>query len=134
MHRRKVPKTRLQKKFEKLERLKRYTKNWDQIRRGVYKRDGYRCRCCGKSHCKLNCHHIVLLRVSKSNDLRNLITLCDECHGEIEQRGLTILKSGGHKVDVVRMTARYLIEKKLLIKNRRLQDKSDTQRDYEEKI
>jgi hypothetical protein len=81
----------------------------------VYQRDGYRCRSCGKHRGevkKLNAHHILLLRVSKTNDERNLITLCDQCHRIIENKALALLKSGGHKRDVVRMTYRYLLEQK----------------------
>jgi 5-methylcytosine-specific restriction endonuclease McrA len=111
---------RFQQKYERLKRAKRYGKNWDQIRKFVYKRDGYRCRACGKSHCKLNAHHIILLRIIQSNDPRVLITLCDECHSELEKKGIKILQNGGHKNDVVRMTARYLIEKKTKKKEEKL--------------
>jgi len=102
--------------WERIQRKKRYGPCWDDIRQMVYKRDGYRCRACGrpriKGH-KLNCHHIILLRVSQTNDVRNLITLCDECHIELEQKGLKLLKAGLHRRDIVRMTYRYLIEKKI---------------------
>ena len=108
----KRPKSKQQSNFEKLERAKRYTPYWDEIRKMVYERDGHRCRACGRAHCKLNAHHIVLVRISGCNDPRNLITLCDECHAEVEQKGIRILQSGGHKNDVIRMTYRYLIEKK----------------------
>jgi hypothetical protein len=118
----KRPKSSQQSRYEKLERVKRYTPYWDTIRKTVYARDGYRCRACGRSHCKLNAHHIVLLRVSKSNDMRMLITLCDECHAEIEQKGIKILQSGGHKNDVVRMTYRYLIEKRQRVENARISE------------
>lgn len=100
------------KRWERLNRKKRYGPRWDDIRELVYKRDGYRCRACGASNVKLNCHHIILLRISKSNDAQNLITLCDKCHIEVEQKALKMLKEGKHKIDVVRMTYRFLIEKK----------------------
>ena len=109
------PKSRQRRRYERKKQKARYGPNWDKIRHLVYKRDGYRCRACSKTNCKLNAHHIILLRVSKSNSSRNLITLCDECHIEVEQKGLKILKSGGHRKDIVRMTYRYLTEKKVRV-------------------
>lgn len=123
----KRPQSKQQKRYERLKRKSRYGKSWGEIRQMVYKRDGFRCRACGrvkgdKGVRKLNCHHIVLLRVSQTNDPRNLVTLCDECHMLIESKSLKLLKSGGHKRDVVRMTHRWLLEKKagqkkLLVEN-----------------
>jgi 5-methylcytosine-specific restriction endonuclease McrA len=113
--------TKNQKKYERLKRKQRYGPRWDDIRKLVYKRDGERCRACGRHRTevhKLNAHHIILLRVSQTNDARNLITLCDECHVELEQKGLKLLKSGGHRKDIVRMTYRYLIEKKKSMKDK----------------
>lgn len=108
----KRPQSKQQKKYERLKRKSCYGKSWDEIRQLVYKRDGFRCRCCGISNVKLNAHHIILLRVSKTNNPRNLITLCDKCHMLIESKSLKLLKSGGHKRDVVRMTHRWLLEKR----------------------
>lgn len=109
--------TKLQKKYERVKRKSRYGKSWDEVRQLVYKRDGHRCRACGKAKGeggvrKLNAHHILLLRVSQTNSPKNLITLCDECHMQIESKALKLLKSGGHRKDVVRLTYRWLIEKR----------------------
>lgn len=106
------PKSKQQRRYERKKQKARYGSNWDKIRHLVYKRDGYRCRACGKKNVKLNAHHVILLRVSKSNSSRNLITLCDECHVEVEQKGLRMLKEGKHRRDIVRMTYRFLAEKK----------------------
>jgi len=116
-------------KFDRLKRKKRYGPRWDDIRKLVYKRDGERCRACGRHRSevhKLNAHHIILLRVSQTNDARNLITLCDECHVELEQKGLKLLKSGGHRKDIVRMTYRYLIEKRARMKNKLEENKDES--------
>ena len=105
----------MQKKYERLQRQSRYGPKWEEIRHLVYKRDGNRCRACGRSRDevkKLNAHHVLLLKVSQSNDTRNLVTLCDKCHREIESKALAYLKAGGHKRDVVRLTFRWLIEKR----------------------
>lgn len=117
-------------RWERKQREKRYGPRWDDIRKMVYARDGYRCRACGRSkeqvH-KLNCHHIILLRVSQTNDGRNLITLCDECHCELENKGLAMLKSGSHRVDIVRMTYRFLIEKRIEIKKKAINEEIKTE-------
>jgi len=111
------PQTQQQKRYDRAKRKSRYGKHWEEIRHAVYKRDGERCRACNRARGegnvkKLNAHHILLLRVSQTNDPRNLITLCDECHMEIEAKALRLLKSGGHRKDIVRMTHRWLIEKR----------------------
>lgn len=104
------PKTRAQKRYVRETRKNRYGPHWNEIRKKVYARDGYKCRACGVTNKKLNAHHILLLRVSKTNDERNLITLCDSCHKIVEEKGLKLLKSGAHRSDVVRMTYRWLME------------------------
>jgi len=114
----KRPLTKQQKRYERAKRKARYGKSWDEVRVLVYKRDGNRCRACGgargeRNVRKLNAHHILLLRVSQTSDPRNLVTLCDECHREVENKALRLLKSGGHRKDVVRMTYRWLIEKRV---------------------
>ena len=113
----KRPATKQQKRYERAKRKARYGRSWDEVRMLVYKRDGFRCRACGRAKGegnvrKLNAHHILLLRVSQTNDPRNLVTLCDECHREVENKGLRLLKAGGHRRDVVRMTHRWLVEKR----------------------
>jgi 5-methylcytosine-specific restriction endonuclease McrA len=109
----KRPQTKQQRSAERLKRKARYGRRWDEIRVKVYQRDGNRCRACGKTYGqvkKLNCHHVLLLRVSQTNDTRNLITLCDECHRIVENKGLAMLKRGAHRSEVVRMTYRWLQE------------------------
>lgn len=63
-------------------------KRWDRIKRAVKERDGYTCQHCGISEkdwileCgqPLQVHHIELYRISKNNNMSNLITLCNRCH------------------------------------------------------
>lgn len=109
------PLTKQQKRYDRFKREARYGPLWEDIRVKVYQRDGFKCRACGRSRPavpKLNAHHILLLRLSQSNDPRNLITLCDACHREIENKAIALLKAGGHRFEVVRMTYRWLIEKR----------------------
>lgn len=116
----KRPKSKRQRKVERLQRKARYGPRWDEIRKKVYARDGNQCRACGAKNVKLNAHHILLLRVSQTNDERNLVTLCDSCHKIVEEKALSVLKSGGHKRDVVRMTHRWIMEMRSKHKNGRL--------------
>jgi len=125
----KRPPTKQQKRYERAKRKARYGKSWDEVRLLVYKRDGFKCRACGRvkgegNVRKLNAHHILLLRVSQTNDPRNLITLCDECHMLIESKALRLLKSGGHRKDIVRMTHRWLVEKRAQATERMLVEKN----------
>ena len=61
----------------------KYPDNWDELRERVYKRDEYRCQNCGISNVKLHCHHIVPLNKGGTNNLSNLITLCEDCHAKV---------------------------------------------------
>lgn len=60
---------------------------YKQWRSQVYQRDNYKCTKCGSKH-KINAHHIY----SWSNypelryDIKNGVTLCEECHIKIHQK------------------------------------------------
>jgi len=111
----KRPLTRQQRSADRAKRKARYGKHWEEVRHQVYQRDGNRCRACGRTYGqvkKLNAHHVLLLRVSQTNDTRNLITLCDECHRIVENKALSMLKRGAHRSEVVRMTYRWLSEQR----------------------
>lgn len=56
----------------------------ENIRKAVIIRDGCKCKECSKSNCKLEVHHIKPKRLSGSNTLGNLITLCEKCHQKTE--------------------------------------------------
>jgi DEAD/DEAH box helicase domain-containing protein len=67
-----------------------YGPRWTQIRDRVRARDGYRCQVCGtpemgRSH---DVHHKAPFRsftsVEEANQLTNLITLCPNCHHQVE--------------------------------------------------
>lgn len=122
------PLTRQQKRYERLEQKARYGPMWEEVRIRVYQRDGFRCRACGRTKPEvksLHCHHIILLKVSKSNDTRNLITLCPECHKKIESFAITMLKNGRHRSDIYRWTFRYLAEQKVLFGRTLLSQEKD---------
>lgn len=56
---------------------------WKAKRRQVLKRDGWACRKCWTTltYAKLEVHHLTYERLG-NEDLRDLITLCEECHKE----------------------------------------------------
>lgn len=60
---------------------KEYSFNWHEIRKQIYKRDGWICQECGV-HChnkqQIQCHHINYN--TTNNVFSNLITLCVSCH------------------------------------------------------
>jgi hypothetical protein len=63
-----------------------YPQNWDEIRRQIYERDGYRCVNCGRGggrngNAELHVDH-VLPRSKGGPDIAvNMRTLCRSCHG-----------------------------------------------------
>jgi hypothetical protein len=60
-----------------------YPENWAELREQVFKRDKYQCQNCGATGVRVNCHHIVPLNKGGTNQLSNLITLCEKCHAKI---------------------------------------------------
>jgi len=64
-----------------------YPSNWDDIRKERLELDGYQCQNCGTKRRVLHIHHKVPLSKGGSNDLENLITLCNDCH-EVEHSAL----------------------------------------------
>lgn len=63
--------------------LMSYPDDWDDLRHEVYARDGYRCVNCGATNVELHAHHIVPLSVGGTNRVRNLATVCFDCHARI---------------------------------------------------
>ena len=60
---------------------------WRELRKLIYKRDGYKCQECGKKangRRSLHAHHIDF--DPKNNDFLNLITLCPSCHGKTHNK------------------------------------------------
>lgn len=56
---------------------------WQALREAVLERDNHRCQGCGTDDAELHAHHIVPLGCGGTNTLRNLITLCQQCHGRV---------------------------------------------------
>ena len=60
-----------------------YPQDWNQIRREVYRKDNWVCQRCGAKNTKLYAHHLIPLIEGGSNELKNLITLCEKCHRDM---------------------------------------------------
>ena len=58
---------------------------WDEKRRAVLKRDGYRCRRCGTDQKTLTVHHRNYDNLGHER-LEDLITLCPDCHKDADRR------------------------------------------------
>ena len=56
-------------------------RDWPEIRRIVHARDGYRCTSCGVEVGRdADVHHLLPRSMGGTNELANLVTLCDGCH------------------------------------------------------
>lgn len=58
----------------------------ENTRKAVILRDKCKCMDCGKTNTKLEVHHIVPRRLKGSNNLSNLITLCEKCHDKTKEK------------------------------------------------
>jgi hypothetical protein len=58
---------------------RRQTKEWAMLKRQVHRRDGYRCRLCGRNDDQLHVHHRTYATYAEER-LEDLITLCRSCH------------------------------------------------------
>jgi 5-methylcytosine-specific restriction endonuclease McrA len=52
---------------------------WHELRRQIIQRDGYACQQCGSTN-QLEVHHTLAKHQGGTDDPRNLITLCENCH------------------------------------------------------
>jgi 5-methylcytosine-specific restriction endonuclease McrA len=58
---------------------RRQTEEWAILKKQVHRRDGYRCRLCGRDDVQLNVHHRTYETYAEER-LEDLITLCRTCH------------------------------------------------------
>jgi 5-methylcytosine-specific restriction endonuclease McrA len=58
---------------------RRRSKEWEVLRRQVFRRDGYRCKLCGSNDLPLHPHHNTYANYAAER-LEDLITLCEVCH------------------------------------------------------
>lgn len=60
-----------------------YNGEWRSKRKEALRRDGYKCTICNSVD-RVQVHHIIPYRYSKSHDLSNLTSLCRSCHSKEE--------------------------------------------------
>ena len=58
---------------------RRQSKEWGILKKRIHRRDGYRCRLCGRNDLPLHLHHCSYDNYAQEK-LADLITLCEECH------------------------------------------------------
>jgi ATP-dependent DNA helicase RecQ len=63
-------------------RLRLDRESYEQLRRQVLRRDGWRCQSCGTTS-NLEVHHKEFRSQSGDDSEENLITLCATCHSVI---------------------------------------------------
>lgn len=59
---------------------------YDQLRKRVLRRDGWRCQLCGSGK-DLHVHHKQLRSQQGDDDDLNLITVCNDCHKALHRSG-----------------------------------------------
>jgi len=64
-------------------KLFEYPENWDEIRKKVYRKDGWTCQRCGIRNVKLHAHHLIPLSEGGLGEIENLVTLCERCHKDM---------------------------------------------------
>lgn len=69
----------------------KYPSDWNSRRTEVYKRDDFKCQDCGArggpyGSAELHAHHLVPLSSGGTNDMSNLITVCEACHHHLHSK------------------------------------------------
>ena len=82
-------------------------------REAVLNRDKYTCQICGKKHTRLEVHHIKYRSQGGDDNENNLITLCEDCHGDIHD-GKIVLTKNPKKTNLKYATHMSIIRSQLL--------------------
>jgi 5-methylcytosine-specific restriction endonuclease McrA len=61
------------------------SKQYEELRRAILERDGWRCQSCG-AMTNLEVHHQQFRSHSGGDIEENLITLCRDCHAEVHAK------------------------------------------------
>ena len=80
----------------------------------VLTRDNYTCKICGKTHKRLEVHHIIFRRNGGSDDESNLICLCKTCHDKLHNGEISLKKNGKVKGQLKHATQMNSIRQQLL--------------------
>ena len=85
-------------------------------RSAILHRDNYTCQCCGKKNCRLEVHHIIFRSNGGSDDERNLITLCEDCHKGVHAGTVELNKKPKKSKNLKYATHMSIIRSRLLKK------------------
>jgi 5-methylcytosine-specific restriction endonuclease McrA len=66
----------------------------ENLRIATLMRDKYQCVSCGKKKVQLQAHHIVPQCQGGKDTIKNLITLCQQCHKKVHQGKITLAING----------------------------------------
>jgi len=91
---------------------------WSEIRQAVLERDGWRCRLCHKPGF-LEVHHLKQRKNGGSDEMVNLVTLCDYCHAMIDPGRRAHLPKHKRK-QIVRTVSDDFARRALIMENRKL--------------
>ena len=92
---------------------KGFNYSYSSRREAILHRDNYTCQCCGKKHTRLEVHHIVFRSRGGTDDEKNLITVCKECHGAIHN-GTLVLNKKPRRLNLKHATHMSIIRSQLL--------------------
>ena len=67
---------------------------WARLRRRVYRRDKGVCGLCGHPAIFWQVHHVVHTEDGGTNDLSNLVTVCEPCHKAHHRKPLSPERQG----------------------------------------
>lgn len=77
-------------------------------------RDNYTCQYCGAKNTRLEVHHVVFKSQGGSDDLDNLVTLCESCHHNLHKGKVTLKVKGKKKTKLSYATQMSIIRNMLL--------------------
>jgi len=90
-------------KFPKPKRVKLTQGEYWKFKLHVHQVDGWRCKVCDR-HKPLTIHHLIKRSKQRLDILENCISVCVECHDEIEAHKIDVrFDPKSRKVEVVRL-------------------------------
>ena len=92
---------------------KGFNYGYSSRREAILHRDNYTCQCCGKKRVRLEVHHIIFRSKGGTDDEKNLIALCKECHDAIHS-GILVLTKKPKKLNLKYATLMSIIRSQLL--------------------
>jgi hypothetical protein len=85
--------------FEKRDLQRERKRVRDAVRAAIKARDGYACRCCGRTdHVRQDPHHLRFSSLGGPDTTENEILTCGFCHAAIHARQIYVLGSNADKL------------------------------------